>query len=45
MAYENDIVDVNIIRCSVKMQIYIKSNFLNAKNNRFQIKNQKYQKN
>ncbi len=31
MAYENDIVDANIIPSFVKMQIYIKINFLNAK--------------
>ncbi len=28
MAYENDIVDANIMRCFVKMLLYIKINFL-----------------
>ncbi len=44
VAYENDIMDANIIRCFVKMRIYIKINFLNAEiRNPFKIKNQKCQ--
>ncbi len=31
MAYENDTMDANIIPCFVKIGIYIKINFLNAK--------------
>ncbi len=30
-AYKNDIVDANIMRCFVKMRIYVKINFLNPK--------------
>ncbi len=45
MAYENDVVYSNIIRCFLKMRILYKNQFFQHKNYNFEIKNQKCQKN